>query len=702
MFRPPPHLPRPCRLISAVSAATALALTLRRWAFDTFAVDAVYYAVHPMRISAPVWPFLLVALSGILALVAVRRLERTGEDALPCQLLWPLLLLPQTFLNLAAVLALVAWSLMRSAGGKLPARPLSRSAMRCLVILLAAFAAEWSFYLQCRAFRSLFLAYQDWGEYAECYLRLADGKVPLRAWAVQAGHFDPLPNLLMSTLFRVWRSPEAVFFVSALLLGALPVLICRLAGEYRLPRRSALLLGFAAAFSPVLINQSLSLFYGYHPVLFQGVLIVGFFIFERRKCRSGMAAMLLLSLLVQETAAVLWFGYALYLASCKRFRIGAALAVSCIVYFVLVSRVVMPFAAGGADNPQLFHYSQLGGSLGEVVLSPFLRPRAFWGTALQKQNLLFAAALLLPCGALALLAPRRLLIVLPLFAGVALQGSVEVKNPAMQYGFEITVVLLCSTVAASGKMLELRTEHFKRVLRAGVRTVAAMSLLCALCWSRLPVGKYSAEHIFKYPDMTEQIEALRGYSAPGDRVLTTKRLRLYHMFDRRVAPPDAEWRTNDTIVLDLADPMEPVERIRRRLLDDPRAVPCHPPWGVPSDLVVWKIAASPRPPWRFVRRIDEAEFRRIGRELQQDDPAFEARVTRTRDGRLLLLVRLKKKVGYDILVELNLLRNGAKEYRAVGFGSIYPAWYAEPGDTFLMPIDGEVPSAIQLAITPRK
>ena len=702
MIRPQPSLVRTCRRISAASAVAALALTLRRWAFDTLAVDAEYYSILPAKEASPVWPFLLAALSGILALTAIHRLEKTGEELAPCQLLWPLLILPQNFFNLAAVLAVISRSLMRSTGEKLPARPLDRSATCGLVALLTTATAGWSFYLQYRAFRSMFLAYQDWGEYAECYLRLADGAVPLRSWAVQAGHFDPLPNLLLSSLFRFWRSPEAVFFVSAVLLGILPWLIYKLAREYRLPRNSAMLFAFAAAFSPVLINQSLSLFYGYHPVLFQGVLIVGFFIFERRKCRSGMAAMMLLSLLVQETAAVLWFGYALYLASGKKYRSGAALAVLCAVYFVLVSRVVMPFAAGSADNPQLFHYGQLGDSLGAVALSPFLRPRAFWGTVFQKPNLFFAAAMLLPCGALALRAPRRLLIILPLFAGVVMQGSNDVKNPAMQYGFEITVVLLCSAVAAAGKMLDRRTERCKSALRAGVRTVAAMSLLCALFWSRLPVGKFSAQTVFDYPDMTETAEMLRGCSAPGDRVLTTKRLRLYHMFDRRVAPLDSEWILGDTVVLDLKDAMEPVGHIQRRLLDDPRAVPCHPRYGVPSDFAAWKIAEQPRQPWSFVRHIGEAEFRRIGRELQQNDPAFEARVTRAGNGQLLLLLRLREKIDSDILIELELLRNGNREYRTVGFGSIYPAWYAKPGDTFLIPIHGEMPNAIRLAITRRR
>ena len=687
---------------SGASALTAIALTVRRWAFDTIAVDAVYYTIHPAKNPTAVWPFLLAALILISGAAAMKRLGTIGAKLTPCWLLWPLLALPQDFFGLAAALAVTAWSLSRFMDWKIPRCPLSRHTAYCFAALLALAVAGWSFFLQNRAFKALFLAYQDWGEYAECYLRLADGKTPLRGWLVQAGHFNPVPNLVMGILFKFQRSPEVVFFVSSLLLGILPILVYRLGREYRLPRCSSIILGSAAAFSPVLINQSLSLFYGFHPVLFQGPLIIGFFIFERRKCRTGMAAMLILSLLVQETAAVLWFGYALYLVVCKRFRLGAILALVCIGCFVTVSKVVMPFAAGAESNPQLFHYAQLGDSLEAVMMSPFLRPRAFWGTLFQKQNLFFAAALLLPCGVLALHSPSRILIALPLFAGVVMQNSTDVKNPSMQYGFEITVVLLCAAVAAGGALLRGRTEMSKRALRSGLRTVAVMTLLCAVGWSRMPVGKYSAKPILNYPDMTRLISALRSCSEPGSRVLSTKRLRLYHMFDRQVAPLESEWRPGDTIVLDLADAMEPVTDIRSRLLNDQRAVPCWPPDLRPSDFVVWKIAATPRPPWPFLRRSGDAEFRRIGLELQQNDPAFEARAARAPNGQLLVLIRIKAKVDYDVSIRLKMQQDGKEFYHTTGFGNIYPMWYATPGDTFIIPISGPMPTALQLAITRRK
>lgn len=704
MPRLPENLTRAGRIAAGAGAWAALALTLRRWAFDTAALDAVYYAVHPARVPTPWWPFVLAALAAFALTAARRRAEKTGTQLLPAWLLWILLALPATFPNLAAVLGVTGWCLLRSAGGRIPLRPLPRAAVWGAVALTALTAAAWSYFLQQRALRAMFLAWQDWGEYTACYLRLADGGAPLRAYLMQAGHFDPLPNLVMSALLKLWRAPEAVFAASALLSGATVALTAHLAEAYRMPRGTVFAAAFAAALSPVLVNQSLSLFYGFHPVLFQGPLILAFFIFERRKCRIGMAAAMLLSLAVQETAAVLYFGYALYLLSRRRWRAGALLGAGCVAYFVLVSTVVMPFASGGgAGNPQLFHYSRLGNSLFEVALSPLLRPRAFWGTLAERQNLYFALALLLPAGALALRAPRRLLIALPLLAGVAMQSSPDVKNPAMQYGFEISVVLLGAAVAGAGKLLRRRGENGKRAFRAGWRTVAALTLLCALAWGRMPCGLYSARPILNAAPKTGITEFLRGCSRPGERVLTTRRLQLYHMFDRRAETLDAGFRPGDTVILDFDDTMEPVDKALRRLLDDARAVPLFPLEYAPAAFAVWKIApdGTRRPPWPFLRRFDAETFRRIGLAVDQNDPAFEARLARMPNGKWLLLLRLAEKVDCDFLIELRLNQNGRETRHTASFGHLHPAWYASIGDTYLWELP-ETPQSLRLALVRRK
>ena len=231
---------RAVRFTVEAGALAAFSLTVRRWCFNTAALDAVYYTVHPALHAFGAVPFVALALIAALAAWKFYPAERRHRQLLPAWLLWILLVLPANFMNLAAVLAVTAWCMQRSFGGKVRLPQLSARSAQLLVALTSLATAAWSFHLQTRACASLFLAYQDWGEYTECYLKLIAGGLPLRSYLVQAGHFNPLPNLLMTTILRLWRSPDAVFMTSALLSGCLPPLAYRLGREYRLPRSAAL------------------------------------------------------------------------------------------------------------------------------------------------------------------------------------------------------------------------------------------------------------------------------------------------------------------------------------------------------------------------------------------------------------------------------------------------------------------------------
>lgn len=682
---------RPCGMAAAVGAV----LTLRRWAGEFSGFDAVTYRFIPAPRPAGWLPWIILA--ALAAAVFARTPKHWGEKLAPALLYYPLLVLPAMFGSLAATLALTGWCLFRLLPGKSVRFPLPRKAAATAAALLSLATAAWSFAVQEQAFRALFLAGQDWGEYAESYLRLAGGGVPWRDYLSRAGHFNLLPNLVMTLLMRIHPAPETIFVVSALLLGALPLLSYMLARNCRLPAASSLLCAAATALNPVLINQSLSLFYGFHPVLFQGPLLLGFFIMERRRNKLGMATFFALSMLVQETAAVLWLGFALYLLLRRRYRIGALLAVGCVGFFALATVVVMPYVYGDAVNPQLFHYAQLGGTPPEILLSPVLRPAAFFSTLLQKQNWYFTAAVLLPVLFLFLL--RGLPLLLPLWAGVVMQESPDVKNPAMQYGFELSV--LCAALAAY-RAGELLRGHRSGTLRAGLRTTAALSLLCALYWGKLPVGQYSTASLFGLPDATAVLNSLRQAAGDGGRLLATRRLRTHFMFDRPAAPLAAARRTGDAVILDLHDPLEPVEEFRRGLVNDETAIPVYSVNFHGSVFAVWRIAppGTTRPALPFLRMMSESEFSGIGIELPQENPSFAARLARTPHGGTLLLIRLRRRVHSDVEILLELRQNGRNVARRLRFGDgVYPAYRARPGEVYLAALPGAFPERAELRIS---
>ena len=67
-----------------------------------------------------------------------------------------------------------------------------------------------------------------------------------------------------------------------------------------------------------------------------------------------------------------------------------------------------------------------------------------------------------------------------------------------------------------------------------------------------------------------------------------------------------------------------------------------------------------------------------------------------------MLLRLKSKIDCDVWIHLKLLQDGKEAYHTVCFGTIYPMWYATPGDTFIIPISGPMPTTLQMAVTRRK
>ena len=113
-------------------------------------------------------------------------------------------------------------ALMHRKFRKLP-EPDEKLALSALFLLTAAMGV-WCFYLQTAAFKSWYLIYGDWGQYADCYLRLASGNGSLKEWLCSAGHFNPLINLLMTGAFLISPSANTVFGINALVIvSAIPL-----------------------------------------------------------------------------------------------------------------------------------------------------------------------------------------------------------------------------------------------------------------------------------------------------------------------------------------------------------------------------------------------------------------------------------------------------------------------------------------------
>ncbi|MDR0932354.1 MAG: DUF2079 domain-containing protein, partial [Victivallales bacterium] len=224
-----------------------------------------------------------------------------------------IILLPDldSVLPLLISFGLIAWGLFRH-GYRLGGEECNSTRLKFLtpqtgglLALLLGFAGVcFSYYLQKTAYNTLFLLFNDWGEYATHYLRLAfSPEATLRDWFVGGGHFNLLVNIIMATAIKLFPVAETIFFLNGVMIySAIPLVYyygrCR-----KLSVETSLFFAAVFCFAPIVSNQSLSLFYGFHPVNLQPSLILLFFIFKARRNFVATAVFMMLTLFVQETAA---------------------------------------------------------------------------------------------------------------------------------------------------------------------------------------------------------------------------------------------------------------------------------------------------------------------------------------------------------------------------------------------------------------
>ncbi len=587
----------------------------------------------------------------------------------------------------------------------------------CTVTVLFFLAVIWGYFLQRRAYDCMFLYYSDWCEYAENYLQIAFGgdRSLLRLLAT-GGHWNPFPTVLMVLLLRIFPSPDLIFIINSIVIYSSIPLGYALARAQKLPVYLSLFWGVMAFLCPVIANQPLSLFYGFHPINFMIPTVLGFFICRAQNRYTGMIALFLLSLLIQETTTVFWAGYALYLLLKRRYILGIFLfGVSCLLFLLLVS-VVIPrlFSFGGYT--QMFHYGNLGTSPCEVALSPFLRPAVFWETVFQWQNFAFVTGLLVPVWLVVVIRPRLAVVALPLLAGICLQGSPELKNLVMQYGLEITTLLYATAIINSGAVYHGISMPLLKLINCGIPAtrhriagatgVTGATFVCGIMLFVL-FGQYPWQRVRNLPSGTKVLQHLFSRIPDGcQRIVATQRLRAHALFERPSSSLETELRPGDVVMLDLHDPSNAVyalERIRAELsMRNSQPIASANWFG--SQLVCFSVdpfaqVSSPPP---YLRVIGEDEFKTMGQSLPCAVDDFELRLHRTKNDTGVLLVRLHQKIDYDVDLDVHFQQGENERHIHLVFAyGLFPAYSQPAGQVFLLPLSGKFPERIAVEIIRR-
>ena len=157
-------------------------------------------------------------------------------------------------------------------------------------------------------------------------------------------------------------------------------------------------------------------------------------------------------------------------------------------------KLILPSIAGDNDYDYVFRFHQLGNSQLDVLISPFVRPKAFWGSLFRRQCFYFISMLMLPAF---LLAFKKCLIAFGSFVTLmflCILASSQVQNICTQYQSEGVIVVFIAAVLAGGTLFSTRsagcyfnflsrgvlpgkTLYSRRVLIAALPAVFLSSLL---------------------------------------------------------------------------------------------------------------------------------------------------------------------------------------------------------------------------------
>ncbi len=530
---------------------------------------AFYKAFFTDLVSFSVVPQLLVVAFLVSVVMVLKRDTLAGKLAkalLPGWLLWGILAFPLCFSSILIFIFLFMVCFWRSAlvcGWSLPAVR-NRFTMPVVIGCSALAGCVWGIYMQFESYDRLWFTFTDWTEYYTGYIAIAgDPLNPLR-WLYNAGHFNPLPNLLLTPILALFPHPRTLFILNSILIYLIVPLWYLLARELGMRRFPAGLLAVLLMFHFTIPNLNLSLFYGFHPIVMFPAILLAFYYFYRRGNRAGCIVMFVLSLLLQETTTVFWCGWAFCLLLKRKYWQGILLGLFSCAWFAFTVKVVSPAVkkmlynmpdSWNSNYVQTFHYGEIGNSISEILLAPLTKTAVFFEQFASPLNFYFIAVLLLGFFPLALAEPLLLATALPLLAGLFLMGGSDALNISMWYQTEIFAILTLATAAGYWCFLRRRRSfsglflagvpegsRHRRAAHAAVFAVAAGLLFCGLFFGRLPVGKYAFSRIQERPDCTEIITRVKELVPPDQRILTTGQM-LMHFLDRpaghimHAAPP---------------------------------------------------------------------------------------------------------------------------------------------------------------------
>ncbi len=424
-----------------------------------------------------------------------------------------------------------------------------------LTVGLAAAAAVWWYWEGQQAYANFLLGYHDFGHFARRIINTWEG----RGWLLESpgvpaywDHFNP-GLVLLAPLWGLLPDARLFLGLQAVCLASPALLAFGIARRYDCDAMTSAIWSLTFLAFPSLGLLNLSYSYGWHPVsvavplmfLAVGALLI------RQRILALVAIVLACSF--QESVIVVAGCLAAALAlqgwlaggrtsdgwhGALGRRMGHTRLTEClpvwgwwmiwaamVVAFLWIARYAsfMEFQTG--------RFSRLGDSTAEIVLSPLLRPIAFWGRMLRMVSLYFLLGLLVPWHLpnVARGWPVLLAMVLPLTVLLAWEHG-PAASLAFQYVSESLIVLYLAALGGSCSRPADRTDQAMGTTDVSVRRLGAIAALASaltasslygsLPWSS-PTLNLMISKSYDVPGQTELTYNPRAIGTPGHEMLTS-------------------------------------------------------------------------------------------------------------------------------------------------------------------------------------
>lgn len=303
--------------------------------------------------------------------------------------------------------------------------------------------------------QSFMLGFNDFGHFAQRIANTAAGNGMLLETPVLPvfwDHFNP-GLLLLVPLWIAWPDEQLFFALQAIALSGSGIGIYSIARRLEFSPRVSLLFCTAWLVQPVVGQMNLAYTYGWHPItLAIPLLLLGIdSALAKRFWLAALATLLAMSMEEGVIVVVAIWSFTsaarLYCASYLGVvsdestmqisaRVWMTLALASVVAFILV------FKLSGLADFQTGRFVALGDSLIEVVLSPVLRPGAFWGQLVRPQSAAFLLCIALPVGLVSLWRAKYMLLAfLPPLGVLLVWDHAPATSLAFQYSSSLLPLL---------------------------------------------------------------------------------------------------------------------------------------------------------------------------------------------------------------------------------------------------------------------